>query len=134
MVAPDPEVRALIGTTGNQWARITVPSNDVMLQSMVEPATGEATTEVVGTGRSQASVVAALAVVVVGDAEDDEHPANDPATTTAGTNATQTVRKWARRLRDGRSGMEGRIGGVLHWLPPGAILVRLRARRFRFDG
>ena len=108
MVAPDPEVRALIGTTGNQWARITVPSNDVILQSVVEPAPDEAMTEVAGTGRSQASVVAVLAAVVVGEAEEDENPANDPITTTTGTNATQTVRKRAGRLGDGGSAVEGR--------------------------
>jgi EmrB/QacA subfamily drug resistance transporter len=105
-----------------------------MLQSVVEPATDEAMSEVAGTGRSQASEVTALAVVVVGEVEDDEHPANDPAPTTAGTNATQIVRKRVGRLRAGRSAVEERIGGVLHCLLPGAIPGRPRARRLRFDG
>jgi len=120
-------------TAGNQWARITVPSNDVTLQSAVEPATGEAMTEAAGMGRLQDNVVAEPAAVV-GKAEEDEHPANDPATTAADTDVTQTVRKRAKRLRCGRSAAEVRIRGVLHCLPTGATHCRPRPRRLRFDG
>ena len=104
----------MIGTTGNQWARITVPSKDVMLQSVFDPGTGEATTEGVRTGRLQDTVVAAPAMVVVGDEEEDVHPVNDPAMTTADTSATKADRKMAEGLPMGRSASEDDIGGVLH--------------------
>jgi len=75
--------------TGNQWARITVPSKEVTLQSVGVPGTGAATTATDEIGRWQAVVMAGrgLAVeevveglVVAGVAEDEEQPASDPRT------------------------------------------------------
>ncbi len=60
--------------TGNQWARMTVPSNEVMFQSVVDPATGVALTGLAGSGRLHVVGSAEAAVVVVDDA-DDEQPA-----------------------------------------------------------
>jgi len=105
---------ALVGTAENQWARISVPSKEVMLQSVFEPGTGEATTDEFGTGRLQDSVVATPTLVVAGDDDDDVHPANDPAKTRADTIAMPAVRTGVWRDRTGRSVFEGRIGGVLH--------------------
>ena len=39
------------GWTGNQWARIVVPSNEVTFQSLGTPGTGVATTGRAGGGR-----------------------------------------------------------------------------------
>ena len=41
------------GWTGNQWARMIVPSNEVTFQSLGTPGTGVATTGRVGRGRWQ---------------------------------------------------------------------------------
>lgn len=65
---------------------------------MLEPATGEGATDEDGMGRLQDATVATAAVVAVGDSEEDVQPANDPAMTTADTNAAPGERTQVRRL------------------------------------
>jgi hypothetical protein len=125
-VAPDVGLEATVGTTGNQWARITVPSNDVMFQSVVDPATDEATRGVAGTGRLQDSVVPIPAVVVVGGAVADAHPAKDPTTRTPDTIAMAAIGNRMGRLRNGQATGAWCTRGVLHRSPCVAILSQPR--------
>src|SRR5690606_21657340 len=81
-------------STGNQWARMVVPSNDVMSRSWVEPVTGAATTSVGRSGvHSRTTVV--LDAADPSSREDESsvlvHAAPNSATTAA-TTATRTVR------------------------------------------
>jgi EmrB/QacA subfamily drug resistance transporter len=108
---------------------MTVPSNEVMFQSVVDPATGVALTGLAGSGRLHEVESAEAAVVVVDDA-DDEHPARVATTTRASSTAAAT----GRRCRDGCSVAEGCIGGVLHRGAVAAIHRRLRGHRAGFDG
>ena len=93
--------------SGNQWARMIVPSNDVMSQSLVDPGTGVAVTGVDGSPRWHvAAVVAAVPRVVVEEAEDEEQPAREAARTSttaavapADTRAREDV---SRVCRSGR--------------------------------
>jgi hypothetical protein len=72
------------GWTGNQWARIFVPSNEVTSQSLGRPGTGAATTGRLGTGRWHVVVSVMSAGRPVPDAgadDDDEHPVRTTAAT-----------------------------------------------------
>src|SRR5688500_2622139 len=54
-------------STGNQWARMVVPSNDVTSRSLVDPATGAAATgasRVAGSQARRSATAGAPAVVV----------------------------------------------------------------------
>src|SRR5580693_10356312 len=79
----------LPGWTGNQWARMTVPSKEMTFQSLGIQGTGVPTAGRAGAGgwHVAAAVVASVVEVVADPWAEDEHPASTTAlrTTTAAT-------------------------------------------------
>ena len=104
---------AVAPATGNQWARILVPSNEVIVQSEATPGTGVALTGL-ATGRWQAGgfhEALELAAPAVDDAETAEAAASSEP-----TSATLSRRMGASRSRGRRS---GRRVGPVRWLGHG---------------
>jgi hypothetical protein len=102
-------------SSGNQWARMTVPSKDVTFQSVVDPGTGVAGTGVAGSPRWHVADVVVAAVDVVVDAvEEDEQPVRVPMSTRATAAVPQAIARWRRGTERSEEEACGRIGGVLH--------------------
>ena len=89
--------------SGNQWARMTVPSKEVTFQSVDTPGTGVARTgPVAGAWQAVVEAVRAAAVVADDDAE-DEQPARTTAVTTRARAAPRSGQRW-RGAAVGRRG------------------------------